>query len=193
MGLPLSAETALEKKMRAMRCLVSGLCLLAGCISPASACILITSNKPFKPSPEIFLWDKATLNRALAAPKLKTARIDRLADIPTDYRQRMEACRYGMASVWIRLPRDGKAELDKTGFQFKLLTKDSGLAVDDVPVTGVREGDSMRFDFLLFESPYATKQALVVKIEVYAVNARRQRGPASTLVLRAPVARSIGK
>lgn len=178
--------------MRAILCLVSGLCLL-GCIPPASACFLITSNRLFKPSvPETFQWDKAELSRALAAPKLKTARIDRLSDIPTDYRERIEACRSGQVSMWIRLPRGGKAELDKTGFQFRLLTRDSGLAVDDVPVTGVREGDAMRFDFLLFESPYATKQPLVVKIEVYAVNASRQRGPASTLVLRAPAAHPSG-
>ncbi len=177
-----------------MRRLLSVLCLVAGFASPASACFLITSNKAFAPSvPETFQWDKARFNRALSAPKLQTERIDRLPDIPTDYRQRIDACRSGKVSVRIRWPRAATAKLDKIGFQFKVLTKDSGLAVERGPVTGVREGGSMRFDFLLFESPYVTNKPLAIKMEVYAVNAKRQRGSASTLVLRAPVARSAEK
>lgn len=165
------------------------LCLLAGIASPAFACFLITSNRVFAPSvPETYKWDKARLNRALPAPKPKAVRIDRLSDIPEDYRQRIEACRSGKVSVRIHWPDGAKASLDKVGFQFTVLTKDSGLAVEDVPVTGVPEGNSMRFDFLLFEPPDVTNKPLTIKMEVYAVTADKQRGPASTLVLRAPVA-----
>lgn len=177
-----------------MRRLLSVLCLLAAFASPASACFLITSNKEFEPAaPETFDWDKAKVNSALPAPVLKVERLDRLPYIPTDYRERVEACRAGKVSVRIHWPRSAKAKLDQVGFRFKMLTKDSGLAVEDEPVTGVREGDSMRFDFLLFESPYVTNKPLAMRMEVYAVNAQRQRGPASTLVLRAPVARSAEK
>ena len=170
-----------------MRRLPSVLCLLAAFASPASACFLITSNQEFAPAvPATFNWDKATVNPALPAPMLNVERLDRLPYIPTDYRERIEACRSGKVSVRIRWPRSAKAKLDQVGFRFKMLTKDSGLSVEEGPVTGVREGDSMRFDFLLFESPYVTNEPLVMKMEVYAVNAKRQRGPASTLVLRAP-------
>ena len=96
-------------------------------------------------------------------------------------------------SVRVHWPRAAAAKLDKIGFQFKVLTQDSGLAVERGPVTGVREGDSMRFDFLLFESPYVTNKPLAIKMEVCAVNAPRQRGLASALVLRAPVARPADK
>ncbi len=181
-------------RKRVMHHLLSALCLLVCFTSPASACFLITSNREFAPSvPKTFQWDKATLNRALPAPKLKTERIDRVPDIPTDYRERIEACRSGKVSVRIRWPRAAMTKLDKIGFQFKVQAKDSGLAVEEVPVTGVQEGDSMRFDFLLFESPYVTNKPLAIKMEVYAVNAKRQRGPASILVLRAPVAGSAEK
>ena len=168
---------------------LSVLCLLTGLASPACACFLITSNMVFAPSvPETFRWDKASLNRTLPAPKLKTQRIERLPYIPTDHRQRIEACRSGKVSVWISWPCAATAKLDKIGFQFNVLTKDSGLAVEQMPVTGVQEGNSMRFDFLLFESPYVTNKPLTIKMQVYAVNAKLQRGPASTYVLRAPVA-----
>jgi hypothetical protein len=181
-------------RIHAMYRSLSALCLLAGFASPACACFLITSNMVFAPSvPETFQWDKASLNRTLPAPKLKTQRIDRVPDIPTDHRQRIEACRSGKVSVRIYWPRAATAKLDKIGFQFKVQTKDSGLAVAQVPVTGVQEGDSMRFDFLLFESPYVTNKPLAIKMEVYAVNAKMQRGPASTHVLRAPVAGLAGK
>jgi hypothetical protein len=177
-----------------MHRLLSVVFLLAGFVSPASACFLITSNKQFAPSvPETFQWDKAKVNSALPAPKLKAERIERLPYIPTDYRQRIEACSSGKVSVRIFWPRSAAAKLDKIGFQFKVLTKDSGLSVEDVPVTGEREGDSMRFDFLLFESPYETDKPLATKIEVYAVNVKKQRGPSSTLVLRAPVAAAAKK
>jgi hypothetical protein len=170
--------------------LLSVSCLLASFVSPAHACLLFTSNKEFAPSvPQTFDWDQAKLNRTLPAPKLNSERIDRLPDIPTDYRQRIEACRSGKVSVWIYWPRAATAERDKLGFQFKVLTQDTGLALDGVPVTGVREGGAMRFDFLLFESPYVTSKPLAIKMQVYAVNAERQRGRASTFVLRAPVAR----
>jgi hypothetical protein len=177
-----------------MHRLLSLFCLLAGLASPASACFLITSNKEFEPAaPESFNWDNAKVSSALPAPALKVERLDRLPYIPTDYRERIEACRSGKVSVRIHWPRAAKAKLDHIGFRFKMLTQDSGLAVEDEPVTGVREGDSMRFDFLLFEPPYMTNKPLAMKMEVYAVNAKRQRGPSSTLVLRAPVARSEEK
>ena len=177
-----------------MHRLLNVLCLLAGFASPASACLLITSNMTFAPSvPETFEWDKAPMNRALPAPVLKVERIERLPYIPVDYRQRIEACSSGKVSVRIHWPPTAAVKLDKIGFQFKMLTKDSGLSVEEVPVTGEREGDSMRFDFLLFESPYVTNKPLAMKMEVYAVNAKRQRGPARTLVLRAPVARAAEK
>lgn len=177
-----------------MRRLLSIWCLLAAFASPASACFLITSNREFEPAaPKTFNWDKAKVSSALPAPALKVERLDRLPYIPTDYRERIEACRSGKVSVRIHWPRMAKAKLDQIGFRFKMLTKDSGLAVEDMPVTGVREGDSMRFDFLLFESPYVTNKPLVMKMEVYAVNAKRQRGPGSVLVLRAPIARPAEK
>ena len=177
-----------------MRRILSVLCLLAAFVSPASACFLITSNQEFAPAaPATFNWDRAKVNPALPAPALKVERLDRLPYIPTDYRERIEACRSGKVSVRVHWPRSAKAKLDQVGFLFKMLTKDSGLSVEEGPVTGVREGDSMRFDFLLFESPYVTNKPLVMKMEVYAVNAKRQRGPASTLVLRAPVARAAEK
>ena len=177
-----------------MHRLLSALCLLAAFASPASACFLMTSNKKFESAvPETYNWDEAKMSSALPAPALKVERLDRLPYIPTDYRQRVEACRSGTVSVSIRWPHAAKAKLDQIGFRFRMLTKDSGLSVEDWPMTGVREGDSMRFDFLLFESPYVTNKPLVMKMEVYAVNAKRQRGPASTLVLRAPVARATGK
>jgi hypothetical protein len=177
-----------------MRRRLSVYSLLAAFVSPASACFLITSNQEFAPAaPENFDWDKAKLSSALPAPVLKVERLERLPYIPTDYRERIEACRSGNVSVRIYWPRGARAKLDHIGFRFKMLTKDSGLAVEDVPVTGVREGDSMRFDFLLFESPYVTNKALMMKMEVYAVNAKRQRGPSRTLVLRAPVARPVEK
>ncbi|MBB3219540.1 hypothetical protein [Pseudoduganella umbonata] len=182
-----------DATMCVVRRVLAGLVLLACFASPAFACLLITSNRLFDRSvPDTFQWDKARMNRALPAPKLKTARIDRDPDIPTSYVRRIESCRSGMVSVWIRWPRAGKTDIDKTGFQFKLLSPDSGLSVDDVPVIGVREGDAIRFQFLLFESPYAAKDPLEVKMQVYAVNDKRQRGPASTLALRAPPACSTG-
>jgi hypothetical protein len=177
-----------------MRRLLSALCLLVAFASPASACFLITSNDVFVPAaPETFDWDNAKLSSALPAPVLKVERLERLPYIPTDYRERIEACRSGKVSVRIHWPRAAKAKLDQVGFRFKMLTKDSGLSVEDVPVTGVQESDSMRFDFLLFESPYVTNKPLAMKMEVYAVNAKRQRGPARTLVLRAPAARAAEK
>ena len=177
-----------------MRHLLSVLCLLAAFTPPASACFLITSNQEFVPSaPENFNWDKAKVSSALPAPALKVERLDRLPYIPTDYRERIEACRSGKVSVRVHWPRSAKAKLDQVGFRFKMLTKDSGLSVEEGPVMGVQEGDSMRFDFLLFESPYVADKPLVMKMEVYAVNSKWQRGPASTLVLRAPVARAAEK
>lgn len=181
-----------ERPLRPTRstdCLLSMLFLLACSAPPANACLLLTSNREFAPDvPEGFDWDRASINRALPAPKLKIERVDRLPDIPMDYRQRIDACRSGKVSVKIVWQRPDAPDLDKIGFQFKVLTKGSGLAADEVPVTGVREGDSMRFDFLLFESPDVTGKPLAIKMKVYAVNAKRQRGPASTFVLRAPVA-----
>jgi hypothetical protein len=125
--------------------------------------------------PKTFDWDHANRNPAILAPTLSVNRIDRVANIPTDYRKRIEACTSGTVSVRVRWPLKAALDRGNIGFRFKLLSADSGLAIYDEPLKGEVKGNSMLFDLFLFESPYATKDPLKITIEVYAVNARHQR------------------
>ena len=163
------------------------LILLAGFVLPASACLLFNRYKYFAPSvSETFQWDQAKLDPSIPTPVLTLERIKRLPSIPTDYRQRVEGCKSGTVALRVHWPKDAPYKLKDVGFRFKGL-RDAGLPFEDEPIFVEPEGDTMLFEFDLFELPDATKDELVIEIEVYAVNARHERGQASKYVFRAPV------
>ena len=165
------------------------LILLAGIAMPASACLLFNRYKYFAPSvPETFQWDHAKLDPSIPKPVLTLERIKRLPFIPADYRQRIEGCKSGTVALRVHWPQDAPYKLKDVGFRFKSLP-DIGLPFEEEPIFVEPDGDTMLFEFDLFELPDATRDELVLDIEVYAVNARHERGLASKYVFRAPVAK----
>lgn len=173
-----------EVQMKSL--LIAGI-FLAALATPATACLLVSNYRPFLlEASDDMAWDDLKKTDTLPAPILILERVDRLSYIPTDYKERIEACASGKVVISVQWPEDTAFKLDKIGFRFKDLTQ-HGATFEDMPVVAEQEGHKMRFEFFLFKAPTAVKDPLDLEIEVYAVNALLERGASRKATWRVPV------
>jgi hypothetical protein len=155
---------------------------------PASACLMYNNYRPFAPDvPETYDWENAPLNPLLPAPQVRVVRIKRAPREPADYESRIMRCTMGQAHLQVRWPATGGPPLKDVGFRFRKL-QDGAIFFDAAPQQGTIRRNTMEYEFFIFESAQDAAEKLDMEIEVYAVNADRERGMGTRLRIHAPPA-----
>ncbi len=86
----------------------------------------------------------------------------------------------GLLSLKVEWPRGTDYKLRDIGFEFRVVSGDDSYAIfPQAAVTGHVDGRDREFLFIWRDGPPSQQQALDLKVEVRAVTADNQRGPAT--------------
>lgn len=147
------------------------------CAPAALACSLKTAAQPFVVQGQA----SSTAAEGLKAPLVEVVSITR--GIGTRHASCDDT---GLLSLKVEWPRGTDYKLRDIGFEFRVISGEDSYAIfPQAPVTGRVDGRDSEFLFMWTDGPPAQQQAIQLQVEVRAVTADNQRGPATLATISA--------
>ena len=147
------------------------------CAPAAMACSLKTGAQPF-----VAQGQRSTaVVEGLKAPLVEVVSITR--GIGTRHASCDDT---GLLSLKVEWPRGTDYKLRDIGFEFRVVSGEDSYAIfPQEPVTGRVDGRDSEFLFMWRDGPPLQQQAIRLQVEVRAVTADNQRGPATLATISA--------